>query len=174
MSNFDIALLIFLAIFVISGLFKGIIKMIGAIFGFFAGAYVASHYYIAFYDWFSGFISGNPNTLKIVSFIILFLLTSKLVSLLFLLLEKIFNLAAFIPGSKFINNLLGAAFGFIQGALVLGLMIYLFSRYLNMGDKIATLIASSSVAPFLLKVNTIAAPILPEAFKSLTSFLISK
>jgi membrane protein required for colicin V production len=171
MSSFDIGLIIFLAIFVISGLFKGIIKMIGAIFGFFAGTYIASHYYLAFYGRISGFISGKENVLKIASFIFLFILTAKLVALVFWLIEKVFKFAAFIPGSKFINNLLGAAFGFIQGAMILGLMIYLFSRYLNLGGTIANLLLSSHIAPFLLKIGSIATPLLPEAFKSLMSLL---
>jgi len=171
MSGFDIGLLVILAGFVVSGLFKGIIKMIGSIFGFFAGAYFASRFYIQFYEWFSGFINGKENVLKIVSFVILFLLVAKITALIFLLIEKIFKLAAFIPGSRFINNILGAIFGFVQGALFLGLIVYLLSRYLNMGDNLAQLIMNSSIAPTLLKVNEIAAPVLPEAFKSLVSVL---
>ena len=171
MSAFDISLVVILVGFVISGLFKGIIKMIGGIVGYFAGAFIASHYYLNFYTWIDTFINGKENVLKIVSFIVLFLLTAKIVALIFLLLEKVFKLAAFIPGSRFLNNILGALFGFVQGALLMGLMVYLLSRYLNMGDALAQLIMSSQVAPILLKINNIAAPFLPEAFKSLVSFI---
>lgn len=171
MSAFDISLVVILVGFVISGLFKGIIKMIGGIVGYLAGAYFASRYYLDFYTWLDTFINGKENVLKIVSFVIVFLLVAKIVALIFLIIEKVFKLAAFIPGSRFLNNILGALFGFIQGALWMGLIVYLLSRYLNMGDALAQLIISSQVAPILLKINSLAAPILPEAFKSLVSFL---
>lgn len=171
MSAFDISLIVILVGFVVSGLFKGIIKMVGGIFGYLAGAYFASRYYLDFYNWLDTFINGKENVMKIISFIIVFLLVSKIVSLIFLLLEKVFKLAAFIPGSRFLNNILGALFGFIQGALLMGLIVFLLSRYLNMGDSLAQLILSSKIAPILIKLNVVTAPILPEAFKSLVSFL---
>lgn len=171
MSAFDISLIVILVGFVISGLFKGIIKMVGGIFGYLAGVYFATRYYLDFYNWIDTFMNGKENVLKIISFIVVFLLVSKIVSLIFLLLEKVFKLAAFIPGSRFLNNILGALFGFVQGALFMGLIVYLLSKYLNMGDALAQLIMSSKIAPLLVKLNSITAPIMPEAFKSLVSFL---
>ena len=133
MSIFDLSLILVLLGFAINGLFRGLIKMIGAILAFILGIFFASRLYLPFYEWGSNYVSGQENILKIISFIILLLLISKLVELLFVFLEKVFKLAAFIPGTKLINNLLGAVFGFILGSLFLGAIIYILSRYLNFG-----------------------------------------
>ncbi len=171
MTIFDLALLIIILGFVINGLFKGFIKMVGAILGFFIGVYVAGQYYVDFFNWFSGFISGNEGVLRITSFIILFFISAQIVALIFILIEKLFKLAAFLPGSRLINNLLGAVFGFVQGAMLMSLIVYVFSKYLDFGGKMSELLLSSSVAPLLLEISGIFTPLLPEALKSLSSFL---
>ncbi|NCN21979.1 CvpA family protein [Candidatus Falkowbacteria bacterium] len=171
MSIFDLSLILVLLGFAINGLFRGLIKMIGAILAFILGIFFASRLYLPFYEWGSNYVSGQENILKIISFIILLLLISKLVELLFVFLEKVFKLAAFIPGTKLINNLLGAVFGFILGSLFLGAIIYILSRYLNFGGSITNLIEVSSIAKFLLGVNNIILPLLPKAFKTIIPFI---
>lgn len=171
MSIFDLSLILVLVGFAINGLFRGLIKMIGAILAFILGIFFASRLYLPFYEWGSNYISGQENILKIISFIILLLLISKLVELFFVFLEKVFKLAAFIPGTKLINNILGAIFGFILGSLFLGAIIYILSRYLDFSGSITNLIEVSSIAKFLLSVNSIILPLLPNAFKSIIPFI---
>lgn len=171
MSLFDIVLLVLLAGFVIGGLFKGVIKMVGNLVGLVAGAYLASHYYLAAYAWMDRWIDVNENVGKVLAFIILFILIAKLVELAFILVEKAFRIIAFIPGSRFINNILGAALGFLEGGLFLGLIIYVISRYALIGDYFGVHISESMVAPFLLKMVEMIMPLLPEALKALKSVI---
>ena len=171
MSIFDLSLILVLLGFTINGLFKGLIRMVGAILAFILGIFFASRLYIPFYEWGSNYVSGQENILKIISFIILLLLISKLVELFFVFLEKVFKLAAFIPGTKLINNILGAIFGFILGSLFLGAIIYVLSQYLDFGGLITSLIEASSIAQFLLSINSIILPLLPTSFKSIIPFV---
>jgi len=108
MSIFDITLLVILAGFVLNGLVKGIIRMVGHLIGLIVGAYVASNYYLYFYGWIQGWAAGHENLWKVLVFIIVFVLVARLVDFGFLLVEKIFKFIAIIPGSKYINNLIGA------------------------------------------------------------------
>ncbi len=171
MTIFDLSLILIIIGFVINGLFKGLIKMLGSIASFFVAVFVAGHFHIIFYNWFSQYISGNENFLKIVSFIFLFIVASKLTILLFHLIEKIFKLIAFIPGSKLINNLLGGLFGLILGVLVTSIAVFLLSRYLDLDGSMSTLIENSIIAPSLLQVANIYTPLLPEAFKTVRSII---
>ena len=171
MSIFDLSLILILIGFTVNGLFKGIIKMIGAIVAFFLAIYVATRLYLPFYNWGSNYISGSENVLKIVAFILILLITSKLVQIAFNIIEKIFKLAAFIPGSRLINNILGGVFGLLLGSLLLGSIIYFMGKYLDIGGTVSNLIVSSQVAPILLVISKIVLPILPASLKSLISLI---
>jgi len=171
MSIFDISLLIILAAFVFSGLFKGLIRSLGHVVGLIIGAYIASHYYLLFFEWGKNLAAGHENIGKVVAFIVLFIVATRLTDLVFKLIEKFFNLIAIIPGSKYINNLLGAVLGFIEGSLFLGLILYVVSRYAVLGFFFGDNLNTSLIAPFLLKIVRIILPILPEALKALKSLI---
>lgn len=171
MSIFDLSLIVIMLGFIVNGLFKGIIKMVGSILALFVGIFIASRFYVIFYDWFSAFISGSENVLKIISYVVILLVASKLVELIFVLIEKIFKIAAFIPGSRLINNVLGAAFGLLLGSLLLGTLLYVMSHYLDIGGNVSNLITNSQIAPLLLNLNKIIIPLLPESLKAVKSLL---
>lgn len=166
MSIFDLALIIIILGFVINGLFKGIIKMTGSIVALFLGIFFASRLYLTFYSFISSYISGQENVLKIISFIVILLLSAKIIELLFNIIEKIFKLAAFIPGSRFLNNILGAVFGLFLGSLLLGIIIHFLGHYLDLSGSVSNLINNSKIVPLLLSVNKISIVFLPESLKS--------
>jgi membrane protein required for colicin V production len=171
MSNFDIALVVILAGFVLNGLFKGLIRLLGHIVGLIVGAYVASHYYLVVFEWGKNLANGRDNIGKIVAFIIVFVVVTRLVDYLFVFVEKFFKFLAVIPGSKYINNLLGGILGFIEGALFLGLILFVVSRYAFIGNFFGDQLINSQVAPFLLKIATLIMPVLPEALKALKALI---
>lgn len=177
MSIFDISLLVIIGGFVINGLFKGLIKILGNVVGLIIGAFVASHYYLAFYSWalnwtwLRNVIGVHQNIGRVAAFILVFVITTRLVGVIFYLIEKFFDFIAVIPGSKYINNLLGGALGFLEGALFLGLIIYVASRYTLVGNFFGQQLTDSTVAPLLLKVVNIILPVLPEALKALKSVI---
>lgn len=177
MSTFDIVLLVLIGGFVINGLFKGLIKLLGHLAGLIVGAYVASHFYLNFYallskwNWLKDWATDHENFAKVLAFIILFALVARLTALLFFVIEKIFNFIAVIPGSKYINNLLGAALGLLEGSLSVGLIIYVISRYTLISNFFGEQLTDSIVAPLLIKVVNIILPLLPEALKALRAII---
>ena len=171
MSILDISLLIILAGFIINGLSKGIINLVGRILGLFAGVYIASTFHVSIFTWAQGAfnISGNAFVGKIITFILVFILATYLIDVVFKILEKVFNLLAIIPGTKYLNNIAGAILGFFEGALFLGLIIFIALQYAAGGDLfgLKTALEASFVVPLLLKIVNLVLPLLPEIFKTL-------
>jgi len=171
MGIFDIILLIILAGFIFYGLFFGLIRTLGSLLGIAVGAWAASHYYLAVFDWASNLFLGFNNLGKVVVFILLFTIINRLVGFLFSLLDRAFDIISIIPFLKTINRLAGAILGFVEGALVLGLILYVAARYTIITDWFGGILASSEIAPFLLKFVNILLPLLPEMLKKLQSLI---
>jgi len=173
MSILDICLLVILIGTVLNGLFKGLINLLGRVVGLIVGAFAASHFYLAFFAWSENIYNGHEAAGKIFSFIVLFIVATKLMDFAFKLIEKAFNLIAIIPGSKYLNNIAGGILGFFEGALFLGLIIYVVSRYAVVGNLlgISGQLTNSVIAPALLKIVNVILPILPDALKTLKSII---
>ncbi|MFH0951543.1 MAG: CvpA family protein [bacterium] len=171
MIIFDAVLLLALAGFVFYGLFFGLIRTLGSLVGVVVGAWAAGQWYLDFYGWTTNLFFGHENLGKIISFIIVFVLVNRLVGFLFVLLDKFFHLLTIIPFLKTINRLAGAIFGFIEGSLILGLLLYVASRYTLVDHWTAKLLAGSKMAPWLLKFTDILTPLLPELLKQLKSII---
>ncbi len=177
MSILDISLLVILAGFAINGLFKGIIRLVGHIIGLILGVYLTVNFYLSLYewsknwDWIKPWVTTHTNLAKVLAFIVLFVLAVRLIDLAFALIEKIFKFMAVIPGSQYLNNLLGAVLGFLEGSLFLGLIIYVISRYALLHNILGGELVHSQIAPFLLKMVNIILPLLPHALSTLKSII---
>ncbi len=171
MSIFDTILLILLFGFIFYGLFFGLIRMVGVFVGIFVGAFVVSHYYLVVAEWLNPFFFGYDNLGKVVVFILLFGIINKIIVLLFMLLDKIFNILSIIPFLKTINRLAGAVLGFFVGSLTLGLILYVISKYAILTTWFGQWMADSQMVPFLMGYTDILLPLLPEALKALQSVI---
>ena len=167
----DVVIILFLAGFVFYGLFFGLIKMIGYLAGIIVGAWAASHFYLLFYEWFKWLFFGHENVGKVISFILVLTIVSRLVGIGFYLVEKIFNIISIIPLLKGINKLAGAIFGFIEGTFTFGLIIYVTSRYTLIDSFLGKQLSVSTVAPRLMKLVDVLTPLFPEALKMLKSII---
>jgi membrane protein required for colicin V production len=171
MSIFDVILIVILAGFTFYGLFFGLIRTIGSIVGVVAGAYVASHYYLNAFAWAQDLFFGYNNLGKVITFIVVFSLVNRLVGFLFSLLDKTFSILSIIPFLKTINRLAGAALGFVEGGLILGLILFVASRYAFIGNWFGDWMVGSQVVPFLIHFNNVLMPLLPNALKNLSSLI---
>ncbi|MDD5251219.1 MAG: CvpA family protein [Patescibacteria group bacterium] len=170
MTPIDIAILVMLGCFVLAGLWFGVIHMIGAVVGFFLGAWAAGHYYEAGAAWLTPFIGGNGNLAKLIVFCFIFLLVGRLVGVIMHLIDKIFRIVAIIPFLKTFNRLLGAAFGLVEGTLVLGLAVYFAAKFpVNAAFELA--LRQSQLGHALNVVGMAATPLLPAAVKMAQSVL---
>ncbi|MEI7620062.1 MAG: CvpA family protein [Candidatus Falkowbacteria bacterium] len=167
----DVIIILFLAGFVFYGLFFGFIKMVGYLAGLIIGSWIASHFYLIFYEWFKWLFFGYENAGKIISFILVLTIVSRLVGIGFYLIEKIFNVLSIIPFLKSFNKIAGAIFGFIEGTFTFGLIIYVASRYTLIDSFLGKQLSVSVISPFLMKLVNILTPLFPEALKVLKSIV---
>jgi membrane protein required for colicin V production len=171
MEIFDVVLLIILAGFVFYGLFFGLIRTLGTFLGVLVGAFIASHFYLQVFSWVEPFAFGLNNLGKVVVFLILFSLVSRLTGFVFDLVDRVFDIISIIPFLKTINRLAGAVLGFLTGGLVLGLILYVAARYAIIGNFIGDWLVNSQIAPKLIKFASILTPLLPEVMKRLQSLI---
>jgi len=171
MSYFDIALIVIISGFILNGFIKGFIRLLGNIVGLIVGIFIASRFYLQFYEWTETIFGGREGLGKVISFIVVFILVTVAVDWIFVILEKIFKIISIIPFTKLINRLLGAALGFVEGALFIGIILFVISRYAWIGSLFGDKLVSSQLTPFFLKMVNIVMPILPEALKALQSLL---
>ncbi|HOZ55838.1 MAG: Colicin V production protein [Parcubacteria group bacterium ADurb.Bin316] len=171
MSIFDVVLLISLAGFVFYGLFFGLIRTFGTFTGVLVGAFLASRFYLSVAEWLDAFFFGYNNLGKVLVFILLFSLFNRLTGFVFYLLDRAFNIISIIPFLKTFNRLGGAILGFITGSLILGLILYVASRYALIGYWFGDNLVDSKVAPFLLKMANLLLPLLPEVLKKVQSLI---
>jgi membrane protein required for colicin V production len=171
MSGFDIVLIVILAICFFRGLASGLIKSIGAFLGIIGGAFLASHFYLTLFPYTQKWFGGYDNIGKVVCFIVIFIVASWLIHILFMLLDKTYNLLSIIPFMKSINRLAGGILGLLVGAIVLGLLIYVISKYAPAGTAIGNWLLNSKVAPWLLSIAQILMPLLSGSLKNIQSLL---
>lgn len=166
MNVIDLTLVIALSGFILAGLWFGVIHMIGSVAGVLLGAIGAGQFYGQASEYLLSLVGSNENLAKLLAFFGLFLLINRLVGLLFYLVEKIFSIIAIIPFLKTFNRLLGAALGLIEGALILGLLVYFAGRF-PFSEAFAALLGESTLARVFNTVGSILAPLLPEAVRAI-------
>jgi membrane protein required for colicin V production len=169
MTFFDFVLLLILFGFVWFGFWFGLIYSLGGILGIIFGAILASRWYELIASKLLFLFGGNETLAKVVCFLVLFVVIWRLISFLVSIINRIFNLLTFIPFLKTINRLAGALFGFLEGALILGLILYFLSKF-PIGN-LKDLIENSNLAQLLIKIAKIIFPFLPKAFRELKSLI---
>jgi uncharacterized membrane protein required for colicin V production len=171
MPIIDVILIVILSGFIFYGLFNGIIRMFGAFVGLIVGAIFASRFYLLVADMIEPMFFGYNNIGKVLTFIILFSLISKLTGMGFFLIEKAFNLISIIPFLKTINRLAGATMGFFVGGMTIGLVLYVISRYTLLDTLFGIWLNDSSLAPIFLKMSNLLLPLLPTVLKGLKGLI---
>lgn len=164
MSWLDLILLLSLGSYVWGGLKAGLIQAAGGVLGLIIGATVASRQYESFAPAMSSVFGGNEIVGKVAAFIAVFFVVTRIVAILVWFINKLFNIVAIVPGLKFLNRVGGAAFGFLEGALFLGLTLQFVNR-LPIPTEWAKNMEGSFMVPFLLGIAGWLVPFLPKALK---------
>lgn len=168
MEIVDIVLLSIIACFGAVGVAVGFVHAVSSLLGVVFGIYLATRFYVPVVDWLISLIGHESNFARVFIFVIAFVLITKLVGLVFLLLEKVFHLIKFIPFVKTINRLLGLVFGLAEGVITIGMVIFFIDK-VPLSEKLMAGLSSSVVATYTLKVASILWPLLPQALKILES-----
>ncbi|MEK7665834.1 MAG: CvpA family protein [Patescibacteria group bacterium] len=123
LSLADVLILIIVFGFAFAGFFFGLIHTFGSLVGTIAGFLVASKFSWVVAGWLEPLL-GSSGVVKVIIFILLFLLASRLVGFIFWIVEKVFNFVSIVPFIKSINRLLGAVLGFLEGIIIVGAVLY--------------------------------------------------
>lgn len=139
MNVIDIVILVILAVAFIYGCVKGLIKSIGAVVGAVVGFVAAKMLSATVQPWLTDLLpKAEAGTLRVVSYIVLFILAWVLCALIFRLIEKLFN--AMMLG--WVNRLLGGALSTVLTVAVISLLLNVY----NYLDKSHTLLGQENVA----------------------------
>jgi len=168
MSIFDITLLVIVSGFALFGLWFGLVHTIGSLIGTAFGVYLASRYYEPVANWIIGFSGWNQNYIKVIVFIVSFTLITRLVGFVFWIMEKFLTIFTRMPFVHGMDKLLGAIFGILEGAVVVGVSLYFIARF-PISLSFMSGLAQSQVAPPLVKIASILVPLFPEALRMLRS-----
>lgn len=151
LSIADVLLVIIIFGFAFAGFFFGLIHTLGSLVGTVAGFILASKFAPTLSGWLS-IIFGESGAVSIISFIIVFLVASRLVGFAFWLVQKVFDVVSMVPFLKSINRLLGAVLGFAEGIIVTGAVLYYASSIIP--EWILSLGGTSAISGYLISVFT--------------------
>lgn len=169
MAIIDFVLLLVLFGFVLFGFWFGLIHTLGSLLGTVLGVYLSSRWYDGAAVWAQGEFAGSLNVWKVIVFILLFILINRLIGLLFYILEKSFGVVTRLPFLKSIDKLAGAVLGFLEGAVVLGGLIFIAGRFpFGLEQK---LFAVSALKGYFLGAFNILMPLVPEVLKTADSLM---
>lgn len=169
MTLFDVILLVLLGGFVMFGAWFGFFHALGALLGAVIGSVIASWLHIPLAAWADSVFGGGQWTYTI-TFMIIFMIIGRLVGFGFYILEKTFSIVTRLPFLSDVDRILGAIIGFFEGVLVIGMILYVSSRY-NLGNTLLDAIAASTVAPWFVNSSSLLQPLFPQALKELRSVI---
>jgi membrane protein required for colicin V production len=164
MSWLDLIIIVMLAGYVLGGLKAGLIQSVGGLIGLIIGAFVASRWYLDWAPKLEPIVGGSEIWSKVVAFVLIFFIVTRLVAIIVWFINKLFNLIAIVPGLKMLNHFGGAVFGFLEGALFIGLTIQFVNR-LPIPESWANSLHNSFMVPILLGITGWLVPFLPKALK---------
>ena len=157
MTEVDLVLFVILGLFTILGLYWGIIRQVLAVVGFIVGFMLAGQYGNEVAVWLGSFITDS-NLAQGLGFIAVLLLVSGIASLLASLLHSLAGLVFL----GWLDHLLGALLGLVQGllaitALLIVLVVFPVEPWSNF-------VRSSLLAGWMLRLGEPLTLLLPELF----------
>jgi uncharacterized membrane protein required for colicin V production len=151
LSLADLVIIGIMAAFVLSGLWWGIIHMIGSLAGLALGAFVAGRFFE-----------------RVATFFLIFIIVIRIAGLIVSAIDAAFKFLSIIPFLSTFNRLLGAALGFIEGLLVVSLLVYFAARF-PVTMHFADALRASPIAAKLNVIGSLLAALLPLAVRLLNS-----
>lgn len=161
----DMSLILVIAGFAFTGFWFGLIHMVGSLVGITIAAIISGQYFEFVAEKLSFLFGGNENLGRVITFIVIFVLVTRLVGIIFWLIDKLFHLLTIIPFLKTFNRLGGAILGAIEGIVLTSLALFLLVRY-PLGETFTNALANSTVVEYLLGVANKVAPLLPDVVQS--------
>ena len=159
MNILDIIILICLIPSLIQGLRKGFISQANAIISIIAGVWASAKFANVLGVQLAEYITASEQILKIVSFAIILTLTFLVLGVLSRMLESIVNFVML----GWVNKLLGAAFAFVKGVLILGLILNIITT-LSGGIVNSEVFSESALYPVINNIANLIFPYIKALF----------
>ena len=123
MNILDIILLICFVPALIQGIRKGFIAQAISIISIVAGIWASARFADVVSAWVAQYITASEQVMKVVAFALILVVVFIVLGLLGRLLEGLFNLVLL----GWVNRLLGVVFALLKTALIIGLLIIVFT-----------------------------------------------
>jgi uncharacterized membrane protein required for colicin V production len=125
------------------------------------GAFLAGQFYDEMALWLLRYFENEAGR-KVLGFIIIYIIVNKGVGVIFWAIGKVFHL----PILRTLNRLLGALLGLVEGILVVGLMLYVASRF-PVSESLTFAMQNSQITEKLINTAGVLAPLLPDLLNKL-------
>lgn len=164
MPTVDLILLIILFGFVLYGFWFGLIHTLGGLVGVVVASILATRLYEPLGEWVNLIFGGSQNIVRVITFVIVFFLITRLVGFAFYIAERIFKFISIIPFLKSINRLLGAILGFAEGVFLVGGILFVIA-VVPLGPRVEQALQYSNVARYLVGTYRVMTPLLPRELR---------
>ena len=141
MSIIDIILLICFIPAFVGGIRKGLINQVISIISFILGVWMSFEFATLAGEWLSKYIEASQELLNIISFALIIIAVSILLSLAGKVLEGIINLVHI----GWMNRALGGIFSLLKSALIIGLILMAFDSFNSNFHKVPEEVLASSI-----------------------------
>ncbi|MGN1233472.1 MAG: CvpA family protein [Candidatus Cryptobacteroides sp.] len=155
MSILDIILSLILAAALLHGLFKGFTGQVIAIVAILAGTWAALKFTNVVCNFIQPLLGAPVSFLKVLVFILMLVL----VILLFKLIGKLIKASINFVTLGWLDRLLGAVFGLLKAAIVLGILAVLFTSVNNTFNFVSE--ETLSASPVFASLRNVSLTILP-------------
>ena len=166
---FDIILIIIICGFVLKGFRLGLIEGIGSIVGIIVGLIVATNYYLDIADKLPWLFLNNQQVAETLSFLLVFIIANRAIAFVFWIFDKVFKIIAFIPFLKSFNRLLGAALVFLEGVILIGIVLNVLINFSHT-ETWSNRVDSSKVAYLVRRAANIVNPLIPKSVEELKNY----
>ena len=162
MNLIDGAIIILLLMFIGTNLALGLVHAVGGIVGFLFGILVARYYYLPLAALLEPALLERQGIAKVLSFVIIFIIVQRAFALIVHLLQKVVR---WIPFGGLVDRVGGMVVGLIEGLLVVSILAFFLSRYLEPSSRLGQEFAASTLAQAHLTIARLTVPLLPVALQ---------
>jgi len=156
----DFILIIILFFFAFGGFFFGLFKTLGMLLGTIVGIIVSANYFSILSGWIGNPFGISDNVINIISFLLIFIVVSRLIGFAVWMVAKILKI---LPFMKTIDRLAGLVLGLIEGSLILGVLLVFVVQF-PFTDSLISSIEASNTAQWLFGIGNWLTPLLPDLF----------
>lgn len=165
MSYADIVLIVLVGGFTLSGLFFGLFRTLGTLVGTIVAAIFTGRVIDILSHTF-GFLFGGGAIGRVIIYLIVFLIISRLIGLAFWIVGKMLGIVSWLPFVKSIDHLLGGLFGFIEGIIIVGFVLLYASHVLPPIILAQAHLDQSAFAKYVLQTMTTLELFLPDSIRN--------